>query len=93
MKTVFFCGGMGMRLHPSTVNVPKPLVNVGDHPILFNLMKAYAYHGHKDFILCLGYKGSEIKKYFLDYDDALSSDFIMRPGASLEGKKLEVLHD
>jgi glucose-1-phosphate cytidylyltransferase len=80
-----------MRLHPSTANVPKPLVNVGDHPILFHLMEIYAYYGHKDFILCLGYKGNEIKKYFLEYNDALSSDVIMRPGALQKDERIEVL--
>jgi glucose-1-phosphate cytidylyltransferase len=92
MKAVFFCGGQGMRLHPSTVNVPKPLVNVGHQPILYHLMKAYAYYGHKDFILCLGYKGNELKKYFLEFNDALSSDVIMRPGALHESERIEILH-
>jgi glucose-1-phosphate cytidylyltransferase len=92
LKAVFFCGGHGIRLHPSTVNVPKPLVNVGEQPILLHLMKAYAYYGHKDFILCLGYKGNEIKKYFLEFNDALSSDFIMRPGASQEEERIEIMH-
>ena len=84
MKVVFFCGGYGMRLHPSTENIPKPLVNVGDHPILWNLMKYYSYFGHNDFILCLGYKGTEIKRFFLDYSEALSNDFILSSGGNVE---------
>jgi len=87
MKVVLFCGGLGMRLHPDTENVPKPLVHVGGKPILWHLMKYYSYFGHKDFILCLGYKGEEIKKFFLNYDECLSSDFILSHG----GKKRQLL--
>lgn len=84
MKVVFFCGGYGMRLYPSTGNIPKPLVNVGDNPILLQLMKYYAHYGYHDFILCLGYKGTEIKRFFLDYSETLSNDFIMSSGGDIE---------
>ena len=87
MKVVLFCGGLGMRLYPSTENVPKPMVDVGGKPILWHLMKYYSYYGHKDFILCLGYKGEEFKKFFLNYDECLSNDFIISNG----GKKRKVL--
>jgi glucose-1-phosphate cytidylyltransferase len=87
MKVVLFCGGLGMRLHPATEKVPKPLVHVGEKPILWHLMKYYSYFGHKDFILCLGYKGEEIKKFFLNYDECLSNDFILSHG----GKKRQLL--
>jgi glucose-1-phosphate cytidylyltransferase len=87
MKVVLFCGGLGMRLYPSTENVPKPMVAVGGKPILWHLMKYYSYYGHKDFILCLGYKGEEFKKFFLNYDECLSNDFIISNG----GKKRKVL--
>ncbi|UCE96236.1 MAG: glucose-1-phosphate cytidylyltransferase [Candidatus Bathyarchaeota archaeon] len=80
MKVVLFCGGLGIRLHPDTVNVPKPLVLIGGKPVLWHLMKYYSYFGHKDFILCLGYKGEAIKKFFLNYDECLSSDFIFSNG-------------
>ena len=83
MKVVLFCGGMGMRLHPSTANMPKPLISVGGKPILLHLMKYYSYFGHKNFILCLGYKGESIKKFFLNYDECLSGDFVLSKG----GKK------
>src|SRR3989337_1545211 len=83
MKVVLFCGGLGLRLHPTTENVPKPLVPIGEKPILWHLMKYYSYFGHKDFILCLGYKGEEIKKFFLNYDESLSGDFIL----SSDGRK------
>src|SRR4030065_715751 len=87
MKVVLFCGGMGMRLYPSTENIPKPMVVIGEKPILWNLMKYYSYFGHKNFILCLGYKGEEIKKFFLNYDECLSNDFILSQG----GKKRQLL--
>lgn len=79
MKVVLFCGGLGLRLHPATERIPKPLIRVGEYPVLWHLMKYYSYFGHKDFVLCLGYKGDEIKKFFLDYD-FLSSDFIFSNG-------------
>lgn len=81
MKVVLFCGGLGMRLHPYTENIPKPLVRVGDQPILLQLMKYYSYFGHKDFILCLGYKGEEIKNFFKNQDERLSKDLIRSQGA------------
>ncbi|MCW4003162.1 MAG: sugar phosphate nucleotidyltransferase [Candidatus Bathyarchaeota archaeon] len=80
MKVVLFCGGLGMRLHPTTELVPKPLVPVGEKPILWHMMKYYSHFGHNDFILCLGYKGERIKRYFLDYDECLSSDFVLSNG-------------
>lgn len=69
MKAVILCGGRGMRLHEETEFKPKPLVNIGDRPILWHIMKIYAYYGVKDFILCLGYKGEMIKDYFLNFDE------------------------
>jgi glucose-1-phosphate cytidylyltransferase len=80
MKVVLFCGGFGMRLYPTTEIVPKPLVHVGEKPIIWHLMKYYSHFGFNDFILCLGYKGEKIKKYFLDYDECLSSDFVLSNG-------------
>jgi glucose-1-phosphate cytidylyltransferase len=84
MKVVMFCGGLGLRLHPSTERIPKPLVKVGGKPVLLLLMKYYSHFGHKDFILCLGYKGDEIKKFFLNYDECLSGDFILSNGRKKE---------
>ena len=81
MKVVLFCGGLGMRLHPSTENIPKPLVSVGGKPIMLQLMKYYSYFGHKEFILCLGYKGESIKEFFLNYDECLTGDFVLSNGA------------
>lgn len=81
MKVVLFCGGLGMRLRDHADNVPKPLVPLGLRPILWHLMKYYAYFGHRDFILCLGYGSDQIKNFFLHYDEALSNDFILSEGA------------
>src|SRR6185436_9041598 len=67
MKVVIFCGGMGTRLREETEYRPKPMVPVGERPILWHIMKTYARFGHKEFILCLGYKGEVIKDYFRNY--------------------------
>lgn len=75
MKVVLFCGGFGTRLRDYSDRLPKPLVEVGNRPIMWNLMMYYAHHGHRDFVLCLGYRGDLIKQFFLDYDDCLSTDF------------------
>ena len=56
------------------------MVPVGEKPILWHFMKYYSYFGHKDFVLCLGYKGEEIKKFFLNYDECLSNDFVLSKG-------------
>jgi glucose-1-phosphate cytidylyltransferase len=80
MKVVLFCGGAGMRLRGYADDVPKPMVQIGNRPILWHLMKYYAHHGAKDFVLCLGYKGSVIKDYFLHYDESVSNDFVWSKG-------------
>ena len=80
MKVVLFCGGFGTRLQELATTIPKPMVEIGYRPIIWHLMKYYAYYGHKDFILCLGYRGDYIKQYFLNYDECLSNDFILSNG-------------
>jgi len=65
MKTIILCGGRGMRLNEETEFKPKPMINIGNYPILLHIMNIYAHYGHKDFVLCLGYKGDVIKDYFL----------------------------
>lgn len=77
MKVVLFCGGFGTRLREYSEQIPKPMVNIGFRPILWHVMKYYAHYGHKDFILCLGYKADVIKDYFLNYDECLSNDFVL----------------
>jgi glucose-1-phosphate cytidylyltransferase len=68
MKVVILCGGLGTRLREETVFIPKPMVQVGDRPILWHIMKTYAQYGHTDFVLALGYKGEVIRQYFYEYD-------------------------
>ncbi len=67
MKTVILCGGQGTRLQEQTEFRPKAMVEVGGQPILWHIMQGYAAYGLTDFVLALGYKGGEIKRYFLDY--------------------------
>ena len=84
MKVVLFCGGLGLRIRDFSESIPKPLVPIGARPILWHVMKYYAHYGHKDFILCLGYRAEAIKQFFLNYDECLSNDFVFSEG----GKKL-----
>ena len=87
MKVVLFCGGQGMRMREYSEAVPKPMVPIGYRPILWHVMKYYAHYGHKDFILCLGYQADVIKRYFLEYDECVSNDFILGEG----GRKVDLL--
>jgi glucose-1-phosphate cytidylyltransferase len=80
MKVVIFCGGLGTRLREETEFRPKPMVPVGERPILWHIMKLYAHFGHKDFLLCLGYKGEVIKDYFRNYQWN-TSDVTLKLGA------------
>ena len=68
MKVVILAGGAGTRLAEQTATVPKPLVESGGRPVLWHIMKGYARWGFDDFVICLGYKGAAIRRYFLDYD-------------------------
>lgn len=74
MKVVVLCGGLGTRLREETEFRPKPMVEIGGRPILWHIMKIYAYSGFREFVLCLGYRGSMIKEYFLNYE-AMNNDF------------------
>ena len=67
MKTVILCGGMATRIRELSDSIPKPMVPVGDRPILWHIMKIYDHWDYKQFILCLGYRSEAIKKYFLNY--------------------------
>ena len=80
MKVVLFCGGQGLRLRDYNETIPKPMVRIGPQPILWYLMKYYAYYGHTDFILCLGYRGDVIKEYFLNFNECLANDFVLSGG-------------
>src|SRR5687767_8514973 len=67
MKTVILAGGLGTRLSEETVLRPKPMVEIGGHPILWHILNIYAAHGHKDFVIACGYKAEIIKEYFCNY--------------------------
>lgn len=79
MKVVLFCGGLGTRLREHSDTIPKPLVSIGYRPIVWHLMRYYAHFGHKEFILCLGYRGDLIREYFLNYREELTNDFVLHP--------------
>ena len=87
MKVVLFCGGLGMRIRDYGDNVPKPMIPIGDKPILWHLMNYYSQHGHKDFVLCLGYKANTIKEFFLNDRPQLYSDCVITQG----GTEVELL--
>ncbi len=87
MKVVLFCGGQGMRIRDYSTEIPKPMVPLGDRPILWHVMKYYAHFGHTEFILCLGYQAATIKRFFIEYEEAVSNDFVLRRG----GREMELL--
>ncbi len=80
MKAVILCGGRGTRLREETEFRPKPMVEIGGRPILWHIMKIYAFYGFTDFVLCTGYKGEMIKEYFLNYE-AMNNDFTIKLGS------------
>lgn len=67
MKVVLLAGGFGTRISEESAFKPKPLVEIGGHPILWHIMKSYAYYGHNEFIICAGYKQHAIKEWFSNY--------------------------
>ncbi len=87
MKVVLFCGGLGTRLREHSETIPKALVNIGYRPIIWHLMRYFAHYGHKDFILCLGYRGDLIKEYFVNYAEWMSNDFTLSEG----GRTIQLL--
>lgn len=85
MKVVLFCGGLGLRMRSGEDLRPKPMMTIGDRPILWHIMRYYAHFGHKEFILCLGYGAQSVKEYFLNYSETTSNDFVLtRGGAQVE---------
>jgi glucose-1-phosphate cytidylyltransferase len=89
MKTVLFCGGLGTRIRDVSESVPKPMIPIGDKPILWRLMHYYSQFGHKDFVLCLGYKANIIKEYFLNYKPQIYADCVVNGF----GNQVEILGD
>ena len=92
MKVVILCGGLGTRLRDETEFRPKPMVEIGGRPLLWHIMKIYGHWGHDEFVLALGYKGEQIKQYFLNYE-AMARDVTVRlggtPRVTLHGRGLE----
>ena len=72
MAVVILAGGLGTRLREETERVPKPLVEIGEKPMLWHIMKLYGHHGARRFVLCLGYKSWLIKEYFLRYREHMT---------------------
>ena len=89
MKTVLFCGGLGTRIRDYSENIPKAMIPIGGKPILWHLMSYYSQYGHKDFILCLGYKANVIKEFFLNYQPHIYADCVV----SGFGSNVETLGD
>lgn len=87
MKVVLFCGGLGTRIREYSENIPKPMIPIGQQPIIRHVMQYYADHGHNDFVLCLGYKGNVIKDFFLQSRPQTFTDCVVSAG----GSKVEVL--
>ena len=85
MKVVLFCGGLGMRMRSGPDSLPKPMMPIGNRPVLWHVMRYYAHFGHTEFILCLGYGAKSVKDYFLEYRETESNDFVLaKGGASIE---------
>ena len=93
MKVVLFCGGLGLRLREYSESIPKPMVPVGNRPLLWHVMKYYAHFGHKEFILCLGWQGHIIKDYFLTSNECLSNDFVLSKGGASVKLLASDIHD
>jgi glucose-1-phosphate cytidylyltransferase len=91
MKVVLFCGGLGLRLRDHSERIPKPMVPIGYRPILWHVMKYYAHFGHREFVLCLGYKADVVKEYFLNYNEALSNDFVLSGNGGGNRSHVELL--
>jgi glucose-1-phosphate cytidylyltransferase len=91
MKAVILCGGQGTRIRDANELLPKPMLPIGGKPIVWHIMKGYAAHGVKDFVLCLGYKGWLIKEFFLHYR-SMTTDVTVKLG-SHDGLEFHGRHD
>jgi glucose-1-phosphate cytidylyltransferase len=87
-KVVILCGGQGTRIREASESLPKPMLPIGGKPVVWHIMKIYAAHGFRDFVLCLGYKGWVIKEFFLNYE-TMTRDITVRLGG---GKSNVTLH-
>jgi glucose-1-phosphate cytidylyltransferase len=89
MKVVLFCGGLGTRIREYSESIPKPMIPVGQQPILWHLMNYYSQQGHQDFVLCLGYKANVVKDFFVNYKPHTFADCVV----SNSGTKIDLLED
>lgn len=89
MKTVLFCGGLGTRIRDYSESIPKPMIPIGDRPILWHLMHYYSQYGYQDFVLCLGFKANVVKEFFLNYRPQTYGDCIV----SGFGDRVELIGD
>ena len=87
MKVVLFCGGLGTRIRDYSETIPKPMIPVGQQPILWHVMQYYSQYGHRDFVLCLGYKANVFKEFFLNWRQSTYSDCVI----SNSGRTVEYL--
>src|SRR5262245_33745620 len=93
VKVVIFCGGKGLRMREASEVLPKPMIPIGNRPILWHIMKYYAHFGLKDFVLCLGYRAEAIKDFFLNYDEAAEKDFVVAEGGATVHLLKTDIHD
>ncbi len=91
MKAVILCGGQGTRIRDASEVLPKPMLPIGGKPIVWHIMKSYAQHGVREFVLCLGYKGWVIKEFFLNYR-AMTTDLTLQLGRH-DGIEFHSRHD
>lgn len=89
MKVVLFCGGLGTRIREYSEAVPKPMIPLGHQPILRHVMQYYSDYGHKDFVLCLGYKANVIKEFFLNSRPQTFADCVITAG----GQNVQLLNE
>lgn len=87
MKVVLFCGGRGTRIRDYSESIPKPMIPIGHEPILWHVMQYYSQYGHRDFVLCMGYKANVIKDFFLGYKPEIYRDCVV----SGNGSRVELL--
>ena len=82
MKVVLFCGGLGTRIREYPEPIPKPMIPIGHEPVLWHVMQYYSQYGHRDFILCMGYKADVIKRFFLNYQPHIYADCVVSKNGS-----------
>ncbi|MBR0679068.1 glucose-1-phosphate cytidylyltransferase [Roseomonas eburnea] len=82
MKVVLFCGGLGTRIREYSENIPKPMIPIGQQPIMWHVMQYYSHHGHRDFVLCLGYKANVVKEFFLNHRHETFADCVVTGGGA-----------